>query len=144
MLTQEGRINSESIKENITEKKTTLPSLRNQDWKKVKVENGKVNKLITNIPKCCITELDMLIYSGAKLVSDKIGVLIRNQRKNAKPGWEIRLERQIKKLQLQAKGVRREKYVRIYWDKKTRTKKSLKVREAINQNILAKEGRIKI
>ena len=32
------------IKKIMTEKKTTLPSLRNQDWKNVKVEIEKVNK----------------------------------------------------------------------------------------------------
>ena len=29
----------------MTEKKTTLPSLRNQDWKTVKVDTEKANKL---------------------------------------------------------------------------------------------------
>ena len=32
----------------IPTEKNKLPSLRNQDWKKFKVESKKVNKLITN------------------------------------------------------------------------------------------------
>ena len=39
---QEDKMNVELIKKIMTEKKTTLPSLRNQDGKKVKVETKKV------------------------------------------------------------------------------------------------------
>ena len=67
-------------------KKTTLPSLRNQDWKKVKVETEKINKLSTHIPKGNITELNALIYAGSKLVCDKISVFLRNPRRNTKHG----------------------------------------------------------
>ena len=44
MLTQEDRINVEFIKKILTEHKTTLPFLRNQDWKKVEVETEKGNE----------------------------------------------------------------------------------------------------
>ena len=44
MLTQKGKINVK--KKIMTETRTTLPSLRNQDWKKVKVVTEKVNKLL--------------------------------------------------------------------------------------------------
>ena len=47
---KEDKINMESIKKLMTEKKTTLPSLKNQDWKKDKVETEKINKLSMNIP----------------------------------------------------------------------------------------------
>ena len=52
MLTQEYKIKVELMKKTMTEKKTTLPSLRNQ----VKVETKKVNKLLTNIATDNITE----------------------------------------------------------------------------------------
>ena len=42
-----------------------------------------------------ITELNVLIYAGAKLVCDKIGVPLKNMNRNSKPGWEIWLETQI-------------------------------------------------
>ena len=44
-LTQMERNKGEMIKKIITEKKEKLPSLANQDWKKVKLETEKVNKL---------------------------------------------------------------------------------------------------
>ena len=52
----------------MSENETTLPSLRKQDWGKVKSETEKVNNLLTNIPTDDITELNDLIYAGAKLV----------------------------------------------------------------------------
>ena len=55
----------------MTEKKTTLLSLRNQDWKTVKSETEKINDLFANIPTNDVTELNDSIYTGAKLVSEK-------------------------------------------------------------------------
>ena len=83
----------------MTEKKTTLPSLRDQDLKKVKLE--KVNKLLPNIPTNNMTELNELIFAGGKLASDKTGVLLRSPNRNPKPGLEIRLEEQAKNLRQQ-------------------------------------------
>ena len=42
--------------------------------KKFKVETENINELLINIPTSNITELDKLIYTGANLVSDKIGI----------------------------------------------------------------------
>ena len=92
----------------MSEKKTTLPSLRSYDWKKVKVETEKINKLLSNIPTGDIIELNELIYAGARLVCKRIGILLRNLKRNTKPGWEIRLEGQIKKLRPQAEILRKE------------------------------------
>ena len=72
-LTQEEKMNIEIIKRIISEKKTTLPSLMIEDWKTVKAETEKINKLSTNIFSI-IMELNDLIYSEAKLVSDYIGI----------------------------------------------------------------------
>ena len=87
----------DNIKRIISEKKTTLPSLRNQDWWIVKFESEKVNDLLTNIMTNDITELKDLIYAGAKLVCEKMGGA-ENQTK-LKPGWELRVESQIKRQQ---------------------------------------------
>ena len=43
--------------------KTTLPSLRNIEWRTVKMETNKINQVLPYI-----TELNELIYSVAKLV----------------------------------------------------------------------------
>ena len=67
MLTQEDKINIELIKKRDDWGKTTLPSLRNQHWKKVKVLTGKVNKLLTGILTGNITELNDLIYAAMKV-----------------------------------------------------------------------------
>ena len=81
----------------MTEKKTRLPSLKNLDKKKEKVETEKVNKLLPNIPRLNITELNEQIHAEAKLVYNKIGIAQGNQNKNTNPEWEIRLEGKIEK-----------------------------------------------
>ena len=53
-----------------------------------------------------IFELNDLIYAGAKLVCEKIGVPTKSTKKQSKPGWEFRLETQIKNLRKQAKIVK--------------------------------------
>ena len=107
MLTQEDKIYVELIMKMITEKKTTLPSLRNQNRKKVKVKTKKMNKLLTNIPMCNIMELNKLIYTGVKLVYDKISVPLRNPNRNTKLEWGIKLKKWVKKLWQQAKVQRK-------------------------------------
>ena len=69
-----GKMNVNTIRRILSEKKTTLPSFRNQDWRSVKSETEKVNDLLTNLLTNDITELNNLIYAGAKLVCEKIGV----------------------------------------------------------------------
>ena len=97
MLTQEDYMNAELIKEILTEKKT-LPSLRDEAWEKFEVETEKVNKLLRNIPTGNTTEINELIYAGTKITRIKIDVPLRNQNRNTRPGLEIRLEGQEKKL----------------------------------------------
>ena len=55
----------------MSEKKTPLLSLRNQDRRTVKSETEKVNDLLTIILTNDITELNDLIQAGAKLVCEK-------------------------------------------------------------------------
>ena len=55
------------------------------------------------IPMDNIKELNELIYTEAKLVQNKIRIPIKNPKRTIKPGWEMRLEKQIKKLWQQAK-----------------------------------------
>ena len=45
-LSQEERRDYKKV---MSEKKTTLPYLRNQDWKTVKLETGKIGELLTQI-----------------------------------------------------------------------------------------------
>ena len=66
ILKQEDKINLELIRKIMTWKKTTLPSLRNHDWKKVNEEKQKEKKLFRYIPTCNMTEINELIYADAK------------------------------------------------------------------------------
>ena len=105
----------------MSEMKTRLPSLRNQDWKTVKVETEKVYELSTHI-STNITELNELIYARAKLVCDKIGVTFKNTNRNSKPGFEIRLGMQIGNLRQQAKMITEEKrWNMLGWKEKSNT-----------------------
>ena len=78
-------LTEELIKKIISENKTTLLSLWNQEWKKVKVETEKIYILLPNIPTD-ISELNKLIYAGTKLIRDKIGMSQRNPNRNSKLG----------------------------------------------------------
>ena len=70
----------------MSEQKTTLPFLRNEDWKKIKEQSEKVNKLLQYIPTDNITKLNELIYAGANLVNNKIGISLMNPKGNTKSG----------------------------------------------------------
>ena len=60
------------------------------------MEANKVNQVLTCISTNNISELNELIYAGAKLVCDKIGIPSKIT-KDSKPGLEFRQETQIKK-----------------------------------------------
>ena len=76
--------------------KTNLPSLRKIQSRTLKTETNKINQILTYISTINITELNELIYAGAKLVYEKIGIPSKNTKKPPKPLWEIQLETQIK------------------------------------------------
>ena len=86
--------------------KRRLPSLRNQDGKIVKTEIEKINDLLTNITTNIITELNEQIYSGAKFVCEKNGVLLKKMNRNSKPERKIRMETHLRNLRQQAKMLR--------------------------------------
>ena len=81
----------------MSSEKTILPSLRNIELKTLMIETNKINHILSYIPTNNITELNELIYAGAKLVCEKIEIHSKSTKKESKPGWEIRLETQIKK-----------------------------------------------
>ena len=100
------------------EKTTTLPSLRNIEWRTVKTETGKINQVLTIISTKNITELNELIFAGAKLVCEKVRAPLKSTNKKSKPGWEIRLETRIRGLGKQAKMIKQRKNAGKCWDKK--------------------------
>ena len=73
--------------------KTTLPSLRNIEWKAVKTETYWINQVYQRyISTNNITEWNELIYAGVKLVSEKIGIPSKSTKEKSKSGWEIKQE----------------------------------------------------
>ena len=61
--------------------KITLPSLRNMEWRIVRAETNKVNQVLIYTSTNNITELNELIYAGAKLVCEKIGIPSKSTKK---------------------------------------------------------------
>ena len=59
------------------EKKPTFPLLGNIEWRIVKTETEKINQVLTFISTENITELNELMYAGAKLDSEKIGASLK-------------------------------------------------------------------
>ena len=82
-----------------------IPSLRNIEYRTVKMETSKINQVLTYIPMNNVTGLNELIYAGRKLVCEKIGIRSKSMKKKSKPGWEIRQETQVKNLRKQAKMI---------------------------------------
>ena len=98
---------------------------------------------MTNIPKKNIMELKDLIYTGVISVCGKIGVPVNNTNRKTKSGWEIRLETLRIKLQQQAK-MQRQKSKKIYSGVAKRAQLERKILfEETNQNLLAKEARLR-
>ena len=116
-LTPEPKVNLESLNGIMNREKTTLPSLRNIELRTVKTEKNKINQVLPYISMNNITKLNELINAGAKLVCEKIGIPSKSIKKKSKPGWEIRLKRQIKNLQRQAKMIKQRKDTRTCRDK---------------------------
>ena len=68
--------------------KTSLPSLRNIEWKILKIETKKINHILPYIPTNNITELNKLIHAGAKLISVNIRDPLKKHEETAKTGIE--------------------------------------------------------
>ena len=83
-LSQEKELNQENVKININSENTILPSLRNVEWRILKTETNKINQVLPYIPKNNITELNELIYAGAKLICEKIGIPLKSTKKKMK------------------------------------------------------------
>ena len=115
-------INLENEQRIMNCEKTTLPSLRNIEWRTLKIETEKINQILPYIPTNNITELNELIYAGAKLVCEKIGIPSKSTKKMIK-----------QKKDAEICGNRKEKATR---------EKVIEL-EKINQKVLVNEERLK-
>ena len=66
--------------------------------KNIRVRDRKSFKNVLQHILTDITELNELIFTGAKFVSNKIGSPLRSKNKKRKPEWEMSREGQIRKL----------------------------------------------
>ena len=124
----------------MSSEKTILPSLRNIEWKTLKIETEKINHILPYIPTNNTIELNELIYARTKLVCEKIGIPSKSTKKQSKTGWEIRLKTQIK-IRRQARIMR---VAEISGKKEEAIWGKITVQlEEINQKVLAIEGRLK-
>ena len=89
--------------------KITLPSLKRIEWRIIGTEKNKVNQVMTYVSTNNISELNELIYAGAKLVCEKCGIPSKTMKVKSKPEWEFPLETQIKNLRKQAKIIFKKK-----------------------------------
>ena len=97
------------FKVNYERGKDYLTITKGIELRTVKMETKKINQVLPYLSMNNITELNELIYAGAKLVCEKIGIPSKSTKKKSKPGWGIRLETQIKNLRKQAKMIRKRK-----------------------------------
>ena len=88
-LWQEQKVNLENVKRIMSSEKIILPSLRNIEWKTVKIETNRINHILPYIPTNNITELNELIYAGAKLVCENIAIPSTSTKKPQKLGWRL-------------------------------------------------------
>ena len=102
-----------------------------------------MNQVLTYIPTNNITDLNELIYAGANLVCENIGILLKNTKAKSKPGWEFGIETQKENLGKQLKVVKQKKNAEINRKEKTTQEKLTVQLEEIHQKVLAKEGRLK-
>ena len=59
-----------------------------------------------------ITRLNELIYAGAKLVCEKVGIPLKSTNEKSKPIWDIRVKTLVRKLRKQAKMIKQSKNAR--------------------------------
>ena len=80
------------------EKRERLPALRKVNRRKLKEEVKKVNQVLEKVATKEITGTNTLIYAGAVIVAEKLGLRGRKATKRREPMWKRRLESQIKRM----------------------------------------------
>ena len=88
--------------------------------RKFKSEIEKVNGLLTNIPTNDITELNDLIYAGAKLAKNSVSLSDHRQKVKARMGTQTRITDKTTNYDKQATILKR--HIKIYSDE-TETEK---------------------
>ena len=79
-------------------RKDKLPALRNVPKKKLLEETAKVDKVLSKFKTHSITKTNELFYTGAFVVTNKLGVKIDKVVGRNEPMWKRRLQNKIKEL----------------------------------------------
>ena len=129
-----------------------LPALRGIQRNKLIEEAMKVNEVMGRIRTCTITETNNLIYAGAFVVTERLGIKIDQKQNNNQPMWKRRLEgqlqtarRDLSKIKSIQEGRLVKKMVRDSLERKYRlkTKGCEVVIEELKQRIMAKASKIR-
>ena len=79
-------------------RKDKLTALRNVLKKKLLEENTKVDKVLSKSKTHSITKTNELLYAGAVVVTNRLGVKIDKVTWRKEPMWKRRLQNKIKEL----------------------------------------------
>ena len=149
--TEEGSI-IEKMENILTKEKVRLPPLRGVDRDKVKKAVQKVNAVLAKLVPKDISATNDLLYAGAAVVTEIVGMkkVVTNNKKE--PWWKRRLEKQVRELNIdlgrvntliQSGQIKRKYKDDLERRYKTRQKGLRTIREEIKQRIAAKIGKIK-
>ena len=77
------------------------PNIKNVEWKKLKIENEKVNNLTENIKTKNLTDLNYLLTAADIVIVERLEVKQKSEngrrsKSNKDPWWKRRLEKSIK------------------------------------------------
>ena len=81
-----------------TGRKDRLPALRNVPKKNLLEEIAKVDKVLSKFKTHSITKANELLYAGAVVVTNRLGVKIDKVSGRKEPMWKRRLQNKIKEL----------------------------------------------
>ena len=130
-------------------RKDKLPALRNVPKKKLLEETAKVDKVLSKFKTHSITKTNELLYAGAFVVTNKLGVRIDKAAGRKEPMWKRRLQNKLRKdlSQLEAskdKGISNFRHwERLERKYSIRVKRMNVVVEQLKQRITAIAGKVR-
>ena len=79
-------------------RKDRLPALTNVPKKKLLEETAKVDKVLSKFKTHSVTKTNELLYAGAAVVTNRLGVNIDKVAARKEPMWKRRLQNKVKEL----------------------------------------------
>lgn len=135
-----------------SKERVRIPNLRKVNKKLLNLQLEKVDTILGKIHTTNITSTNDLIYAGAVVVTERLGVKLNQKYDGKEPMWKRRLDGQIKQLRkdlamvellLEGKNIKKkckEELQQKYWLHK---KGNRRVAEEIRQRIKAKASKVK-